>query len=310
MKPIACLVGSFPTLTETFIVGEIVELRRRGIPIVVYALGRSRESILQPEALTLADEVRFAAPLWAPRLLVANARWVVRRPGRYARALGLLVGRTWRIPVHLLKTLYLFPKAVELGEHMRQQGIAHVHAHWATYPTTAALIVSEVTGLPYSFTAHAGDVTLFRTLLSEKVRRSQFVVTCTDDLRTDISRLLPLPVRGKVHLNYHGVALERFALQERDGERTPPSWPAARSTSARASPTWSRRAGSSGIADTPFGASSWEMARSALGWPLRSRRRAWAIASHWRAPLRTPRWFGITETATCSCCPASNAPSS
>ena len=111
MKPIACLVGSFPTLTETFIVGEILELRRRGIPIVVYALGRSRESILQPEALTLADEVRFAAPLWAPRLLVANARWVVRRPGRYARALGLLVRRMWRNPVHLLNTLSIvFPR--------------------------------------------------------------------------------------------------------------------------------------------------------------------------------------------------------
>ncbi len=182
--------------------------------------GRGRVSC-SPRPSRSSDEVRFAAPLWAPRLLVANARWMVRRPGRYARALGLLVRRTWRNPVHLLKTLYLFPKAVELGEHMRQQGIAHVHAHWATYPTTAALVVSEVTGLPYSFTAHAGDVTLFRTLLSEKVRRSQFVVTCTDNLRTDISRLLPLPVRGKVHLNYHGVALERFALQERDDGRTP-----------------------------------------------------------------------------------------
>jgi glycosyltransferase involved in cell wall biosynthesis len=223
VKPIACLVGTFPTLTETFIVGEILELRRHGIPMVLYALGRSRGSAVQPDAVALSGEVRYAAPLWSPRLLAANARSLARAPRRYARALGLLVGRVWRNPVHLLKTLYLFPKAVEIGEHMARQGVGHVHAHWATYPTTAALVVSEVTGLPYSFTAHAGDVTLFRTLLAEKIRRARFVVTCTDDLRADLGGFLPASARDKVHLNYHGVALERFALVERNGSRPHPT---------------------------------------------------------------------------------------
>jgi glycosyltransferase involved in cell wall biosynthesis len=221
MKPIACVMGTFPTLTETFVVGEILELRRRGLPIALYALGRAGASMVQPEAVGLSGEVRYAAPLWAPRLLAANARWLRREPWRYARALGLLVRRAWRNPLHLLKTLYIFPKAVELGEHMGRHGVGHVHAHWATYPTTAALVVSEVTGLPYSFTAHAGDVTLFRTLLAEKIRRARFVVTCTEDLRTDLRGFLPLPASGKVHLNYHGVALERFAYLERPGSGTP-----------------------------------------------------------------------------------------
>jgi glycosyltransferase involved in cell wall biosynthesis len=221
MSPIACVMGTFPTLTETFVVGEILELRRRGLPIALYALGRSGASTVQPEAVRLSAEVRYATPLWAPRLLAANARWLRREPWRYARTVALLVRRAWRNPLHLLKTLYIFPKAVELGEHMARQGVGHVHAHWATYPTTAALVVSEVTGLPYSFTAHAGDVTVFRTLLAEKVRRARFVVTCTQDLCADLRSLLPWPASGKVHLNYHGVALERFAFRERPGSGTP-----------------------------------------------------------------------------------------
>jgi glycosyltransferase involved in cell wall biosynthesis len=46
-------------------------------------------------------------------------------------------------------------------------------------------------------------------------------VTCTQDLCADLRSLLPWPASGKVHLNYHGVALERFAFRERPGSGTP-----------------------------------------------------------------------------------------
>jgi len=221
MRPIACLLATFPTTTETFIVGEIQELRRRGVPIALFALAGAGGTVPQPEAMALARETTYAAPLASGRLLAANARWLARRPGRYLGALGLLFRRTWRNPVHLLKTLYLFPKAVELGDRMSGQGIEHVHAHWSTYPTTVALVLSHVTGLRYSFTAHAGDVTLFRTLLGEKIRRARFVVTCTDDLRADLARLAPAGGGGKVHLNYHGVTLERFPRRARPEPAVP-----------------------------------------------------------------------------------------
>lgn len=213
MKPVAYVLATFPALTETFIVGEILELRRRGVPIFLYALRESRLTLQQPEAQRLVSETYFARAPWAPRLLATNLCWALRRPGRYLRTLGRLAGASWRNPIHFLKTLFLFPQAVEFADRMLAEGVGHVHAHWATYPTTVALAVSELTGLPFSFTAHAWDVSMIRTLLPEKVRGARFVVTCTDESRRVLGELLPPAERGKVHLNYHGVMPERFTRE-------------------------------------------------------------------------------------------------
>lgn len=208
---VAYVLATFPTLTETFVVGEILELRRRGIPISLYALRKSTLTLQQPEAQALVSETYFARRPWSPRLLGANARWAARHPVRYARTLASLSAATWRNPVHLLKTLFLFPQAVEFADRMAAKGVPHVHAHWATYPTTLALAISKLTGLPFSFTAHAWDVSLIRTLLPEKLRAARFVVTCTEENQRELASLLPEPQRAKVHLNYHGITLERFA---------------------------------------------------------------------------------------------------
>lgn len=213
---VAYLLATFPTLTETFVVGEIVELRRQGIPIDVYALGRAAAPLASAEAQALAAETTFARAPWTPAVFGASARWALRRPGRYFGTLVRLLGAAWRNPVHLAKTLFLFAQAAELADRMRERGVGHVHAHWATYPTTVALVVSRLTGLPFSFTAHAWDVSLIRTLLDVKLRAARFVVTCTDENRQYLAGRLPAPERDKVHLNYHGIALERFPRRVAD----------------------------------------------------------------------------------------------
>jgi glycosyltransferase involved in cell wall biosynthesis len=222
VKPVAYVLATFPTLTETFVVGEILELRRRGVPISLYALRESRVALQQPEAQQLVGETYFARALWSARLVGANLRWARRRPMRYLGTLAGLAAASWRNPIHLLKTLFLFPQAVEFADRMVAEGVGHVHAHWATYPTTVALAVSGLTGLPFSFTAHAWDVSLIRTLLTEKVQRARFVITCTDENRRLLGELLPPTERAKVHLNYHGITPERFTPPARIADAAVP----------------------------------------------------------------------------------------
>lgn len=211
MTRIAYVLSTFPSLTETFILGEIQELRRRGIPLALFALRRASTSVQQPETRAMTAEVEYAAPVGSWHVLRSNLGWLLSRPARYLSALRLLVGETWRNPVHLAKSLYLFPQAVELADRMLAQQIGHIHAHWATYPTTVAVAISELTGLPFSFTAHAWDVSLIRTFLQEKTRRARFVLTCTAENQAALRTLLPEDQQRKVHLNYHGVAVERLA---------------------------------------------------------------------------------------------------
>jgi glycosyltransferase involved in cell wall biosynthesis len=73
-----------------------------------------------------------------------------------------------------------------------------------------ALVASELTGHPFSFTAHAWDVSMIRTFLREKVERARFVVTCTGENQRDLAGL-PRPGKSaRVFLNHHGVTLAHF----------------------------------------------------------------------------------------------------
>jgi len=221
MRPVAYVLATFPTVTETFIVGEIAELRRRGLSLPIFALTRPRQGVDQPEAQRLAGDATYAQPLWSPALLRANLSWLARRPRSY---LGTLLGLVWaarRNPVHLGKTVYVYLKAVEFADRMVRLGVGHVHAHWATYPTTAALAISGLTGIPFSFTAHAWDVDLIRTLLPEKVRAARFVVTCTAESQARLQLFLPAGAKRKVHLNYHGVMADELAAIPRQSPGHP-----------------------------------------------------------------------------------------
>jgi glycosyltransferase involved in cell wall biosynthesis len=70
----------------------------------------------------------------------------------------------------------------------------HLHAHFATAPAATALMMSRMSGLPFSFTGHAYDVVAAQRprQLDRKVEAAAFVVTTTshmrDFIRTHVSR--------------------------------------------------------------------------------------------------------------------------
>ena len=53
----------FPRFSETFILNEILELRRRGVRIHIFSMKAPNEKMRQPRATELADCVRVIPPL-------------------------------------------------------------------------------------------------------------------------------------------------------------------------------------------------------------------------------------------------------
>jgi hypothetical protein len=82
-------------------------------------------------------------------------------------------------PLTLCKALLFLPKSLHFAELCRREGIERLHAHWATHPATAALLISRVTGIPWSFTCHAHDIFLDPILLPHKLASADFALTCT-----------------------------------------------------------------------------------------------------------------------------------
>jgi glycosyltransferase involved in cell wall biosynthesis len=248
-KPIAFLFPAFPVLHQTFVLWEVMTLRRLGVPIALYSLKRPSTRTQQPEGAALAREVRYLPALSAP-VVRANLRLLARSPRRYLGAFVRLAREWWadrhvknlwrdksappdpaermltrreRLeaffntnPVmYLLRSWSLVLVAAYLGEELRTAGIARVHAHWASYPTTVALVIRWIFGIPFSFTAHAYDIYLVPQLLPVKVRSAKFVVTCAQVNATYLEQLAGPAAGDRIHVNYHGVDLTRFAPRRR-----------------------------------------------------------------------------------------------
>ncbi len=250
-RPIAFLYPAFPVLHQTFVMWEALALRQEGLNLKLYSLRRPPTEKQQPEAQALKNEVEYLPPVASPSVLTANLRCLWHRPRRYLRSIARLVWCWYRdrkelwkskeatkkrrraLPwsvrvealwntsptVYLLKSLSLVPQAVYLGERLLQEGIFHVHAHWATHATTAALLLRWIYGIRFSFTAHAYDIYLMPLLLPAKLEAAELVVTCAR-VNAEYLRSLAAPENRRIVVNYHGVDLRRFRPRPRTASGT------------------------------------------------------------------------------------------
>jgi glycosyltransferase involved in cell wall biosynthesis len=114
--------------------------------------------------------------------------------------------RSWPRKVYLKEFLQA---AVVADGVMRAGDVRHLHAHFCHGATTVTWLASMMTGLSFSFTAHAKDIYCESLnpsgLLRRKMRAARFVVTCTDANREHLLKVEP---RAKVHCVYHGLNAE------------------------------------------------------------------------------------------------------
>lgn len=193
---IAVLVKRFPRLSETFILNEFLELRRQGVPVRLFALEDPGEEHVHAAAEAMRGEVVYLRPgrrrflrraARRPRGAASAARYALRRRSRVA----------WR---HL-------GDALALASHLRRERATHLHAHFAHSPTEVAYLAHLITGIPFSFTAHAKDLyTTDPERIAVAGRAATFVSTCTATNGEHLSRIVG---RG-VEVDPHGVDLERF----------------------------------------------------------------------------------------------------
>jgi len=173
---LAYLVSRFPKVTETFILREMVELERNGCRIELFSLVREHQEITHPEMRELKASTYFAWPA-TRHLLLAQVFWLGRAPRRYAGAWWRAVVGNIRSPRALVRAMAVVAAAAAFARTMKMVGVEHIHAHWATHPALAALVVRHLTGIPYSLTVHAHDLYVDRTMLAEKLAEAELVVT-------------------------------------------------------------------------------------------------------------------------------------
>lgn len=168
VRRIVYVASSFPFgRNDTFFAPEVRELVRQGVDVVAVPV-RPRGPLTTADAGDLA----LRRPLVDAAIAAAAARETLRSPREVAAALRLVL--SCRTPSVLVRNLAGFPKALWLARTARALGADHIHAHWAGPPSTVALVASRLSGIPWSFTAHAAEIEA-GNLLREKFASAAFV---------------------------------------------------------------------------------------------------------------------------------------
>ena len=200
------VLSRFPKLTETFILYEILELQRQDGDVRVHAMVREHEDAIHPEARRMLPGVDYPR---AARLLASQIEWMARRPLEY---LGLWVSAVLdnlRSPRFLLRALATVPIGAYFASRMSNVRVAHVHAHWATHSALAGLVAARLLDVPFSFTAHAHDIYVNRTMLRRKVASAAFVVTISEYNHRFLQELYP-DLSAKVVVVHCGVDVDEL----------------------------------------------------------------------------------------------------
>jgi colanic acid/amylovoran biosynthesis glycosyltransferase len=239
MAQLAYLFPVFPVFHQTFVLWEVLGLRRNGVHPKLYSWRRPSDR-QQPEGQQLVREVNYLPRTVSRAVLGANWRAARADFGRYIR-LYVAVLEAWHTgktpPEHkvrsqhhsptpydrvrgwfntqpvlyLFKSLWLVPTAVYLAERLQSDGITHLHVHWASYPATMAYVVHLISGMSFSVSAHAYDIYMVQRMLPAKLRSARFVVTCAKTNAHFLERLAGADLSEKIIVNYHGVDVSRFA---------------------------------------------------------------------------------------------------
>jgi colanic acid/amylovoran biosynthesis glycosyltransferase len=218
---IGYVVKRFPRLSETFILNELIELEKRvEAPVELYALAEAGDAVRHAALAQLRARVSYLPGDDAVRTLslrtgcFAGERFADRPLRKIGRGLAdpLFPGKT----ANEAKLLML--QAAALAGASWASGVRHLHAHFATDAATVAMLASRLSGVPYSFTAHAKDIFHIYTdrdadaeFLAEKIAGARFVVTVSRYNQRYLQELVGPRHAGKIRHIYNGIDLDKLA---------------------------------------------------------------------------------------------------
>ena len=213
MRPVAYLTKRFPRLSETFILDEVLGLEDAGVPLRLFAIRDPHESLVQPDVARVHGPLGYLRPEpairarlgWLGTTVAGHVRVAAAHPARYWRTLVDAFGHR-----HRRAALSHFVDAGHLAARLAREDARHLHATFAHGPAAIAHQVHLLTGLPFSFAAHAKDIYVSDPeQLARRAAAAEFMLVCSESARTDLAGIVG-PAADRIRLHYHGVDALRF----------------------------------------------------------------------------------------------------
>ncbi len=220
---VAYVVPHYPTVSQRFILQEVLQLRQLGVEVATFSVRRTPAE----EHLTEAEREEFRTtyailPPSVAGLLLAHLEAILRHPRRYLNTLRLALRLRRPGARGALWQLFYLAEATVVWHRCSKVGTRHVHAQFASNATDVALLAANLggPGWTWSFALHGSaefyDVSFFR--LGHKARHADLVVCVSEFARSQVQALVEEEHWRKMYVVHLGVNGSQIAR----GEPPPP----------------------------------------------------------------------------------------
>ena len=211
------LYSRYPVISQTFCDAEMLALERRGIELVIGSVYPPLTSLRHEYIARLRAPIHYAPPQEILRILERDAKTARKWPRDLVEQHDGKYGPGAKAEQRARNALYF-------AEFFDRSGVDHVHVHFANRAAHTALFLKEISGIPFSVTAHGQDFMKdlgSDDLLREICAAAEFVAAETDYSRDLLRQRCPNSA-AKIHRVYNGIDLERFpAPRSCNGNRIP-----------------------------------------------------------------------------------------
>lgn len=190
---------------ETFIMDEIMYLRKQGIRVFVVPRNPSK-SLFNGEFDELNKDVIYF-PLISFTIILNFLIYALKR--KNIRKLIYEIIKESKSLTEAIKNMIIIPKSVYVAKILRDQQVEHVHSHWGSTTSTMALIISEIISVPWSFTLHRWDI-YENNLLRKKVEKASFIRCISEKGKMDLLKIVGGQFEHKIKVIHMGVSVNSF----------------------------------------------------------------------------------------------------
>ncbi len=199
------LYSRYPVLSQTFCDAEMLALERLGFDLEIGSVYPPLTSLRHEHIACLRAPIHYAPPQEILKILEKNAKTDRKWPSD-------LIERHERKYGGGVKAEQRARNALYFADHFKRRGVDHVHVHFANRAAHTAMFLKEISGIPFSVTAHGQDFMKDLgndDLLREICAAAEFVAAETDYSCNLLRKRCP-DSADKIHRVYNGMDLTRF----------------------------------------------------------------------------------------------------
>ena len=174
-KRLGYLLKIFPLLSETFVIGEIEEFKKRNLQIIVASIYRPPHVLIARSHNNFHQNILYWFDIDRSILaciLKKNFKFFIKHPFKY-----LATFLKWKRSFSFSELL----KLVYLTDYFSSKDVYHIHTHFAWEHLLFLQFIKDLVGITYSVTVHAADIfTQDKMILKNLLNKAHFVATISN----------------------------------------------------------------------------------------------------------------------------------